>query len=72
MYSNLENELSELHDEICILSDVAFSQCTLCAQCAGSCPKGIDLLFVMRSIRAVASTAGVAPGDVASPADGSS
>lgn len=70
MYSKLENELGELQDKICALSDVAFSQCTLCAQCSGSCPEGINLLSVMRGIRAMGSTAGVAPRDSVTPTDG--
>jgi heterodisulfide reductase subunit C len=64
MYSKLENEINQLNDEICALSEVAFIQCTLCDGCAGSCTEGINMPSVMRAIRAMAETAGVAPKEV--------
>ena len=61
MYEELENELNELNNGIWELTEIAFSQCTLCDGCAGSCPTGINLPSLMRSIRSMATTAGTAP-----------
>lgn len=69
MYSKLENEINQLNDEICALSEVAFIQCTLCDGCAGRCTEGINIPLVMRAIRAMAETAGVAPKEAAATVD---
>lgn len=43
------------------LTEIAFSQCTLCRRCTVNCPLGVDTPLVMRAIRAMASAAGTAP-----------
>lgn len=43
------------------LTEMAFSQCTLCRRCTVNCPLGVDTPLVMRAIRAMASAAGTAP-----------
>lgn len=43
------------------LSEMAFSQCTLCRRCTFNCPMGLDTPLMMRAIRAMASAAGTAP-----------
>lgn len=61
MYLNLEDEISQLDREICALSDIVFSQCTLCGRCAGHCSLGMDTPFIVRAVRAMAGVAGTAP-----------
>ena len=43
------------------LTEVAFSQCTLCRRCTVNCPLGVDTPLLMRAVRAMASAAGTAP-----------
>src|SRR5512134_3209666 len=43
------------------LTEIAFSQCTLCRRCTVNCPLGVDTPLMMRAIRAMASAAGMAP-----------
>jgi Fe-S oxidoreductase len=43
------------------LTEIAFSQCTLCRRCTVNCPLGVDTPLAMRAIRAMASAAGTAP-----------
>ena len=43
------------------LTEIAFSQCTLCRRCTVNCPLGVDTPLTMRAIRAMASAAGTAP-----------
>jgi Fe-S oxidoreductase len=43
------------------LTEIAFSQCTLCRRCTVNCPLGVDTPLLMRAIRAMASAAGTAP-----------
>jgi Fe-S oxidoreductase len=43
------------------LTEIAFSQCTLCRRCTVNCPLGVDTPLMMRAIRAMASAAGTAP-----------
>jgi len=43
------------------LTEMAFSQCTLCRRCTVNCPLGVDTPLMMRAIRAMASATGTAP-----------
>ena len=43
------------------ITEIAFSQCTLCRRCTVSCPLGVDTPLMMRAIRGMASAAGTAP-----------
>lgn len=43
------------------LTEIAFTQCTLCRRCTVNCPLGVDTPLVMRAIRAMATAAGTAP-----------
>jgi Fe-S oxidoreductase len=43
------------------LTEIAFSQCTLCRRCTVNCPLGVDTPLMMRAIRAIATAAGTAP-----------
>jgi len=43
------------------LTEIAFSQCTLCRRCTINCPLGVDTPLIMRAIRAMATVAGTAP-----------
>jgi Fe-S oxidoreductase len=43
------------------LTEVAFSQCTLCRRCTVNCPLGVDTPLMMRAIRAMATASGTAP-----------
>ncbi|NOH01509.1 MAG: (Fe-S)-binding protein [Chloroflexi bacterium] len=43
------------------LTEIAFSQCTLCRRCTVNCPLGVDTPLMMRAIRAMATAAGTAP-----------
>jgi Fe-S oxidoreductase len=43
------------------LTEIAFTQCTLCRRCTVNCPLGVDTPLMMRAIRAMASAAGTAP-----------
>src|SRR5512146_962653 len=43
------------------LTEIAFSQCTLCRRCIVNCPLGVDTPLMMRAVRAMASAAGTAP-----------
>ena len=43
------------------LSEMAFSQCTLCRRCTVNCPLGVDTPLMMRAVRAMATAAGTAP-----------
>src|SRR5512138_255236 len=43
------------------LTEIAFSQCTLCRRCTVNCPLGVDTPLTMRAVRAMASAAGTAP-----------
>lgn len=43
------------------LSEMAFSECTLCRRCTFNCPMGVDTPLMMRTIRAMATAAGKAP-----------
>lgn len=43
------------------LTEMAFSQCTLCRRCTVNCPLGVDTPLMMRAIRAMATASGTAP-----------
>lgn len=43
------------------LTEIAFSQCTLCRRCTVNCPLGVDTPLMMRALRAMASASGTAP-----------
>ncbi len=43
------------------LTEIAFSQCTLCRRCTVNCPLGVDTPLMMRAIRAMATVSGTAP-----------
>ena len=43
------------------LSEMAYSQCTLCRRCTVNCPLGVDTPLMMRAIRAMATATGNAP-----------
>jgi Fe-S oxidoreductase len=43
------------------LSEIAFSQCTLCRRCTVNCPLGVDTPLMMRAVRAMATASGTAP-----------
>lgn len=43
------------------LTEMAFSQCTLCRRCTVNCPLGVDTPLMMRAIRAMAAATGKAP-----------
>jgi Fe-S oxidoreductase len=43
------------------LTEIAFTQCTLCRRCTVNCPLGVDTPLMMRAMRAMASAAGTAP-----------
>jgi Fe-S oxidoreductase len=43
------------------LTEIAFSQCTLCRRCTANCPLGVDTPLMMRAIRAMATASGTAP-----------
>ncbi len=43
------------------LTEMAFSQCTLCRRCTVNCPLGVDTPLLMRAVRAMATAAGTAP-----------
>ena len=43
------------------LTEMAFSQCTLCRRCTVNCPLGVDTPLMMRAIRAMATATGSAP-----------
>jgi len=43
------------------LTEIAFSQCTLCRRCTVNCPLGVDTPLMMRAIRAMATAAGTSP-----------
>jgi Fe-S oxidoreductase len=43
------------------LTEIAFSQCTLCRRCTVNCPLGVDTPLMMRAVRAMASASGTAP-----------
>jgi Fe-S oxidoreductase len=43
------------------LSEMAFSECTLCRRCTFNCPMGVDNALVMKTIRAMAVAGGKAP-----------
>jgi Fe-S oxidoreductase len=43
------------------LTEIAFSQCTLCRRCTVNCPLGVDTPLIMRAMRAMACAAGTAP-----------
>lgn len=43
------------------LTEIAFSQCTLCRRCTVNCPLGVDTPLMMRAIRAMATASGTAP-----------
>ena len=43
------------------LTEIAFSQCTLCRRCTVNCPLGVDTPLMMRAIRAMATASGAAP-----------
>lgn len=43
------------------LTEMAFSQCTLCRRCTVNCPMGVDTPLMMRAIRAMATASGTAP-----------
>jgi Fe-S oxidoreductase len=43
------------------LTEMAFSQCTLCRRCTVNCPLGVDTPLMMRAIRAMATASGAAP-----------
>jgi len=53
------------------LSDMAFTNCTLCRRCTVNCPFGVDTAAIMRSVRAVASANGDAPEILTQLADAS-
>jgi Fe-S oxidoreductase len=52
-------KLSE--ESLARLSEMAFSQCTLCRRCTFNCPLGVDTPLLMRTVRAMAGAAGAAP-----------
>ncbi|HEX7588381.1 MAG TPA: (Fe-S)-binding protein [Anaerolineae bacterium] len=43
------------------MTEMAFSECTLCRRCTFNCPMGVDTPLMMRAIRAMATAAGTAP-----------
>jgi len=43
------------------MTEMAFSQCTLCRRCTVNCPLGVDTPLMMRAIRSMATAAGTAP-----------
>lgn len=43
------------------MTEMAFSQCTLCRRCTFNCPLGVDTPLMMRAIRAMATATGTAP-----------
>lgn len=43
------------------LTEIAFSQCTLCRRCTVNCPLGVDTPLMMRALRAMATASGTAP-----------
>lgn len=43
------------------LTEMAFSQCTLCRRCTVNCPIGVDTPLLMRAVRAMATASGTAP-----------
>jgi Fe-S oxidoreductase len=43
------------------LTDMAFTNCTLCRRCTVNCPFGVDTAAIIRSVRAIASATGNAP-----------
>ncbi len=43
------------------LAETAFSRCTLCRRCTFNCPLGVDTPLMMRTVRAMATAAGLAP-----------
>ncbi len=43
------------------MTEMAFSQCTLCRRCTFNCPMGVDTPLMMKTIRAMATAAGIAP-----------
>src|SRR4030067_3325824 len=43
------------------LTEIAFSQCTLCRRCTVNWPLGVDTPLMMRAIRAMATATGNAP-----------
>ncbi len=43
------------------LTEIAFSQCTLCRRCTVNCPLGVDTPLMMRAIRAMATATNNAP-----------
>ncbi len=43
------------------MSDIAFSDCTLCRRCVMTCPLGVDTGLLMRQARSLAVAAGTAP-----------
>jgi Fe-S oxidoreductase len=53
------SKLSE--ESLAKLSEMAYSQCTLCRRCTVNCPLGVDTPLVMKTIRAMATAAGTAP-----------
>ncbi|MDE3090744.1 MAG: (Fe-S)-binding protein, partial [Chloroflexota bacterium] len=43
------------------MTEMAFSECTLCRRCTFNCPMGVDTPLMMRAIRAMATASGKAP-----------
>lgn len=43
------------------LSEMAFSECTLCRRCTFNCPMGVDTPLIMKTIRGMAVAGGKAP-----------
>ncbi len=43
------------------LSEIAFSECTLCRRCTFNCPLGVDTPLIMKTLRAMAVAGGKAP-----------
>ncbi len=43
------------------LSEMAFSECTLCRRCTFNCPMGVDTPLIIKTIRAMAAAGGKAP-----------
>jgi Fe-S oxidoreductase len=43
------------------LSEMAFSECTLCRRCTFNCPLGVDTPLIMKTLRAMAVAGGKAP-----------
>jgi Fe-S oxidoreductase len=43
------------------LADMAFHTCTLCYRCTTNCPMGVDTPLLMTTVRAMATSAGMAP-----------